>query len=139
MENRLAVAANQRDMFRRDTKFAASDESRVGEKFSQTKIQLAENARSDGLLFRDAKNFLAMRKRKFHGGMAEQFGIQMRRRARNASQRNIDTIGGSTRHHAENKHGLVAHEICFFSSERRLSASSGFNWSRSASRSFSST
>src|SRR5216683_4762829 len=34
---------------------------------------------------------------------------------------------------------LIAHEICFFSSASRFRASSGFNWSRSAPRSFSST
>src|SRR5712692_4870654 len=35
--------------------------------------------------------------------------------------------------------GSYLYEICFFSSARRLSASSGFNWSRSALRSFSRT
>src|SRR5260370_2972858 len=35
--------------------------------------------------------------------------------------------------------GSYLYEICFFNSARRLSASSGFNWSRSAPRSFSST
>src|SRR6266478_6115642 len=139
MENRLAVAADQRDVFWPDTKFVASGNGGFGEHFSQTKIQLAESARGDGVLFGDAKNFLANRRRKFDGGMAEQLGIQMRRCARDASEGNVNAIGGCSGHHAENKHGFFAHEICFFSSARRLSASRGFNWSRSAPRSFSRT
>src|SRR6266478_6342472 len=139
MENRLAVAANERDASWRDTKFVASGNGGFGEKFSQTKIQLAESARSDRVLFSDAKNFHAKRGRKFDGCMAEQLRIQIRRRARDAGEGNVNAIGRSTGHHAKHEHGPVVHEICFFSSARRFSASSGFNWSRSAPRNFSST
>src|ERR1700731_281118 len=139
MENCLAVTADERHFLWCNPEFAASGESGVGKEFAQAKIQLAESARGDGVLFGNAENFLANRSRKFHRRVTEQLGVQIWRRARDASQRNVDSVGGGSRHHAENKHGFFVHEICFFSSARRLSASSGFNWSRSAPRSFSST
>src|SRR5216683_2124401 len=118
---------------------SASRKSGAGKDFSQAKIQLAESAGGDGPLFGDSQNFLAKRGRKFDGGVADQLGVQIWRRARDASEGNVNAIGGCSGHHAENKHGFFAHEICFFSSARRLSASRGFNWSRSAPRSFSRT
>src|SRR6266446_1087824 len=139
MKDGLAVAADESYFLGRNLEFAARGHRGLGEKLSQSKISLAESARGDGVLFGDAKNFLANRRRKFDGGMAEQLGIQMRRCARDASEGNVNAIGGCSGHHAENKHGFFAHEICFFSSARRLSASRGFNWSRSAPRSFSRT
>src|SRR6267154_2896273 len=91
------------------------------------------------MLFGDAKNFLAKLVRKSNGSVADQPGAQIWRRARNARKGNVNTIGRRAGHHAEDEHGLLAHEICFFNSARRFSASSGFNWSRSAPRNFSST
>src|SRR5712664_413870 len=139
VENRLAVAANERDFLRCNPEFATRRHGGAGEEFSHAKVQLADGARSDGVLFGDAQNFLAKRGRKFDRGMAQQLDVQIGRRAGNASQCNVDTVGRGAGHHAENKHGLLAHEICFLSSARRLSASRGFNWSRSAPRSLSST
>src|SRR5260370_26790551 len=101
-------------------------------------MQLADDTRGDGVLFGDAKNFLAKRRRKFGGGVAEKLGVQSRRRAGNAREGNINAIGRRAGHHAEDEHRPF-HEICFFNSARRLSASSGFNWSRSAPRNLSRT
>src|SRR5713101_3580504 len=117
----------------------ASSKCRCSEEFSQARIQLAKSARSNGLLLSYAQNLLAKRRRKCDGGVPEQLGIWIWRGTRNARQRNVNAIGGSARHHPENQHRFVGHEICFFNSARRLSASSGFNWSRSAPRSFSRT
>src|SRR2546427_9918696 len=102
-------------------------------------MQLAEFARSDGMLFRNAQDFLAKRGRKFRRSVAKQPCVQTRRRAGDAREGNVNAVGRRAGHEAEDEHGLFAHEICFFSSARRLSASSGFNWSRSAPRNFSST
>src|SRR5258708_5451085 len=139
MENGLAVAADEGDFLWCNPELATRGQGGAGEGFSQTKIQLTESARGDGVLFRDAKNFFPKRRRKFDRGVIEQPGVQVWWRAGDASQGHVNAIGGRAGHHAEDEHGLLAHEICFFSSARRLSASSGFNWSRSAPRSFSST
>src|SRR5207253_10544339 len=139
MENGLAVASDQRDASRQHVKFTASGESCLGEESSQTKIQLAKRASADGVLFRNAKNFLAKRVRKFDRCVGNKLGVQIWRRSGDAREGHVNPIGRRAGHHAEDEHVLFAHEICFFSSARRLSASSGFNWSRSAPRSFSST
>src|SRR5216683_608874 len=139
MENGLPVAPDQRDASWRHAEFTASGKSRFGKDFSQAKIQLAESARSDGMLFRNAKNFLAKRERELDGRMAKQLGVQIWRRAGDAREGNVNPVRRGAGHHAEHEHGLFAHEICFFNSARRLSASSGFNWSRSAPRNFSRT
>src|SRR6266852_5577978 len=91
------------------------------------------------MLFCNAKNLFAHCGREFDGSVSEQLVVQNRRRARDAGEGNVDTVRRGSGHETENKHGLLAHEICFFSSARRLRASSGFNWSRSAPRNFSST
>src|SRR6266478_8460201 len=127
MKDGLAVAANQRDALGQDSKFAASGKRGVGKDFSQSKIQLAKSARSNGLLLSHAQNLFAKRGRKSAGGMDEQLSVQIRRRSGDACERNVNAIGGRARHHPENQHRFVAHEICFFSSASRLSASSGFN------------
>src|ERR1700686_2301480 len=139
MENRLALAANERDSLWWNPEFATRGNSGASEEFAQAKIQLAESAGSNGELFGHAKNFLSKRRRKFDGRVTEQLGVQIWRRARDAGEGHVNAIRGCSRHHAENKQRFFVHEICFFSSARRLSASSGFNWSRSAPRSFSST
>src|SRR5713226_8754902 len=117
MEDRLAVAANERDASWRDTKFVASGNGGFGEKFSQTKIQLAESARSDRVLFSDAKDFHAKRRRKFHGRVAKKHSVQIRRRAGDTSQRNVDSVRGCSGHHAEDKHGLGLHDVKSFNTE----------------------
>src|SRR6266705_7220755 len=91
------------------------------------------------MLFRNAQDFLAKRGRKFDRRVAKQPCVQTRRRAGDAGKRHVNAVGGRAGHEAEDEHGLFAHEICFFSSARRLSASSGFNWSRSAPRNLSRT
>src|SRR6266851_2583132 len=139
MEDGLPVTSDQGDLRWRHSETTASGQGGVAEEFSQTEIQLTESAGGDGVLFSDTQNFVANRGRKFDGGVAEKLRVQLRRRAGDAGESHVNAIGGSAGHHAENEHGLSAHEICFFSSARRLSASSGFNWSRSAPRSLSRT
>src|SRR6266850_4873110 len=139
VKNGLAVTSDQGDLRWSHSKMPASGNRGPGKELSQAKIQLAERARDDRVLFSDAKNFPSKRRRKFDRCVAKQLCVEVRGRARDARQRNVDSIRGCSRHHAENEHGLVIHEICFFSSARRLSASRGFNWSRLAPRSFSST
>ncbi len=85
MENRLAMTADNRHALWRDAKFTASGKGGVGKDFSQPKIQLTEISGGDGVLFRHTQNFLAKPIRKFNGGVPEQLGVQIWRRARNAS------------------------------------------------------
>ena len=42
--------------------------------------------------------------------MAEQLGVEIRRRAGNASKGNVDAVGGSAGHEAEDEHGLGGHK-----------------------------
>src|SRR6266849_9478039 len=112
MENRLAVAADERDASWRDTKFTTSGNGGIGEKFSQTKIQLTESARSDGMLFGDAKNFLSYRGRELHGGVREQLRIQIWRRSGNAGEGNFNAVGRRARHHTEGEAGCAFHWLC---------------------------
>src|SRR5216684_65520 len=93
MENRLAVIADQFDALRRDAKLTASGKSGVGEDFSQPKIQLAEFARSGGVLFRNSKNLFAKRVRELDGRVPKQLGVETGRRAGNARQGNLNAIG----------------------------------------------
>src|SRR5437879_10937823 len=139
MKNSLSVASDQRDASWRHAKLTASGESRVGEESSQAKIQLTKRACADGVLFCNAENFLAKRVRKFDRSVAYQLGVQIWRPAGNARECHVNAVGRRAGHHAEDEQGLLSHEICFFNSARRFSASSGFNWSRSAPRNFSST
>ncbi len=81
MENRLAVAADERDCFLWNPELATRGQGGASEEFSQTKIQLAESASSNRVLFGDAKNFFPKRRRKLDGGVVKKLGVQIRRRA----------------------------------------------------------
>src|SRR5712692_6118490 len=108
-------------------KTAASNESGVRECFSQTKIQLAQIPGSDGILLSHAEYFLTQSRRKCYGNMAEEFRTKIRRRAGDAREGSIDAVSGGAGHQTEDQHGPGAHKICFLSSARRFSASSGLS------------
>src|SRR5438270_5257528 len=110
MKNRLAVRAKEGNALRGDAESTAGGESGLGENFSETEIQPAQGAGRDGLLIRDAKNFFAQLERKAEGSVAEQLGVQLRRRARDASEGDIYAIGGRAGHEAEDRHGLGGHK-----------------------------
>src|SRR5260370_38087039 len=116
MENRLPVAPDQRDVFWRYPKFTASGKSRFGKDFSQAKIQLAEFARSNGLLFRHTQDFPAKCGRKVDGRVAKQLGVETWRRSGNVRQGNANAVVRRAGHHAAAEHGLSPHNLCFFSS-----------------------
>jgi hypothetical protein len=84
---------------------------RLGENLTEAKIQLAEFAGGDGMLLGDAKNLLAQRGLKFARSVAEKFCVEMRGRARDAGERDVDTVGGSAGHKAENEHGFGCHRL----------------------------
>ena len=77
----------------------------------KAKIQLAEFAGGDGMLLGDAKNLLAQRGRKFARSVAEKLCVQTWWRAGDAGERDVDAIGGSAGHEAENEHGFGCHRL----------------------------
>ncbi len=71
MKDGLAVAPNERNAARKDTKCSARCEGGLCEDFSQPKIQLAEFACGGGMLLGDAKNLLAQRTRECARSMSK--------------------------------------------------------------------
>jgi len=56
------------------------------------------------LLLGDAKDFFAERGRKLERSVAEEFRVQVRRRAGDASEGNVDAVGRGARHEAKDEH-----------------------------------
>ena len=63
------------------------------------------------MLLGDAKNLFAQRRRKLARGVAEKFCAEMRRRTGDAGEGDVDAVGGSARHKAENEHGFRCHRL----------------------------
>ncbi len=103
MENRLAVAADERDFLLWNPELATRGQGGVGEEFSQTKIQLAESTRSGGVLFGDAENFLAKSRRELDRRVAQQLSVQTWRPARDSSKRNVNPVRGCSGHETEDE------------------------------------
>lgn len=114
MKNRLAVGTNQRDALSSDAKGLASRDRRFGEDFAQTKIQLAQVAGGNGVLFGDTKNFFSQRRLEFGGGVAEELRGERRRSDGNPGQRNVNAVSGGAGHQAKNEQRFVCHRLVGF-------------------------
>ena len=114
VEDGLTVIADEIDASRRNTELFTRGENSVGIDVSEAEVQLAQFASGNGSLLGDAKNLFAQRGRKVERSVAEQLGVELRRRAGDAGKRDIDAIGGSAGHKAENKERLRSHRTKSF-------------------------
>src|SRR5579864_5287185 len=113
MKNRLPVIANEVDASRGNTEPFAGGKGSVGVDLPKTEIQLAEFASREGLLLGHAEDFLAQRERKVERSVAEQFCVQVRRSARDASEGNVDAVGGRAGHEAKDEHVSIIRDYRF--------------------------
>src|SRR5712692_2447189 len=137
--NRLSVRPDQCNPPQGNSKPAAGFQGCLREKLAQPEIQLADLARCRRAALSHPQDSGTNFARKGKGNKVLKRSADSWRRARNLRQRHVNSVGGSPRHQTEDEHRERAHEICFFNSASRLSASTGFSWSRSAWRSASST
>ena len=73
VKNGLAMVANEVDFTRQDFEFFAGGERGFGVNPAEARVELAEFAWSEGILFGDAKDFFADGRRKSLFCMAEKF------------------------------------------------------------------
>jgi hypothetical protein len=107
MKNRLTVIAEDRDFCRRDAEALAGCPSGFGVDLAEAKIELAQVARGNGCLFRDAKDFFANLWRKIDARVIEEFRVEVWRSAGDLCQRDVDAVGGRAGHEAEDEERFV--------------------------------
>src|SRR5579864_2943017 len=138
MKNSLPVRADHIDLRGGNAKFLACSQRGAREYFTEQKIELADFSRGHRAAFAELQNgFLDLRR---EGKRSKVF--ERRLSPRHAHQGHVNSVRRRSRHDAERQCAASAgkfHKICFFNSARRLSASTGFKLSISASRSASST
>jgi hypothetical protein len=112
-------------------KLAASLQRRLREEPAEADIEAADLLRGGGGAFAQADDGGADVGRELDGSEIEQArAVGAQGFGRDAHQGDVDAVGGGAGHQSENEAGPAvrfAHEICFFSSARRLSASKGRN------------
>jgi hypothetical protein len=91
------------------TEALAGGERGFGEDFSQTKVELAELAGGDGLLLGDAQDFFADGGREVDRGVVEEFGPEIWWCTGDLGHRNVNGVGGSAGHEAEDEEATRFH------------------------------
>lgn len=109
MKDRLAVIADEIDFARRDVEFLARGEGGIGVNVTEPRVELAQFARGDGVLFGDAQDFFPNSGRERDRGVIEKSDVERRRRARDFDEGDVDAVNGRAGHHAENERRFRRH------------------------------